>query len=239
MHPNIKILGTSHIAKESIKAVQREVQEWKPDIIAVELDKKRLYSLEHNIVNKPTLADIRTIGVKGYLFLVIGGWMQRKLGNVVDIKPGSDMLEAVRQVKANNLKLALIDQDMQKTLKRFNKMFGWKEKWQLIKDIITAPFTKEKVAFDLDSVPNDELITRLTSMLKVQYPGIYTALIHERNVYMVDKLKILLQKFPDQKILAVVGAGHKEGMLELMKKDQHFTISSKADPKITYTVSYS
>ena len=44
---NLTIIGTSHIAKQSIEEIKNSVAETKPDIIALELDNKRLYALIH------------------------------------------------------------------------------------------------------------------------------------------------------------------------------------------------
>ena len=38
----LKIIGTSHIAKESVEEVKDTILKEKPDIIALELDRKRL-----------------------------------------------------------------------------------------------------------------------------------------------------------------------------------------------------
>ncbi len=41
----IILVGTSHIAKQSIRRVKKAIEENKPDIVAVELDSKRFYSI--------------------------------------------------------------------------------------------------------------------------------------------------------------------------------------------------
>ncbi len=58
----------------------------------------------------------------------------------------------------------------------------------------------------------------MTGHLKKRYPSIHKALITDRNKYMVKKLVKLIRAHPDKKILAVVGAGHEEGMLSLLNK---------------------
>ena len=92
----IKIIGTSHISKESVLEIRRAIRLGNPDIVAVELDKGRLFALQNDINRKPRISDIPSIGVQGFLFSIIGGWLQKRLGNVVGIKPGSDMLSAVK-----------------------------------------------------------------------------------------------------------------------------------------------
>ncbi len=44
-HKNLTILGTSHIAKQSLKDVEDAIIKAKPGIVALELDRKRLAAL--------------------------------------------------------------------------------------------------------------------------------------------------------------------------------------------------
>ena len=38
---NLRLLGTAHVATASVEAVKQNIEEWKPDIVAVELCKGR------------------------------------------------------------------------------------------------------------------------------------------------------------------------------------------------------
>jgi pheromone shutdown protein TraB len=42
---NLKIIGTSHIARQSIEEIRKTVEEFQPEIIAVELDLQRATAL--------------------------------------------------------------------------------------------------------------------------------------------------------------------------------------------------
>ena len=97
-YKNLTIIGTSHISVESIKEVQSKILKIRPDIIALELDSKRFYALTAKN-KKISLSDIKKIGLKGYLFNLIGSYLERKLGKLVGISPGSEMLEAIRIAK--------------------------------------------------------------------------------------------------------------------------------------------
>ena len=44
-YKNLTIIGTSHIAKQSLDEVKEEIETNKPDIVAIELDKNRLQAL--------------------------------------------------------------------------------------------------------------------------------------------------------------------------------------------------
>ena len=54
--------------------------------------------------------------------------------------------------------------------------------------------------------------------LRKRYPTVYKVLVEDRNKYMVKKLVALMRQYPEKKILAIVGAGHKEGMEKLLLK---------------------
>jgi pheromone shutdown-related protein TraB len=228
---NLFIIGSSHIARQSVAEVKQAVESIKPDIIALELDKERFMALLYeNKKNKKELPErasrsIQRVGLKGYLFAKIGEFVQKKLGDYVGVAPGSEMKTAIALAKKNNIEIALIDQEIEVTLRRFSQGLSWKERWNFVVDIVTAPFSKKKVSFDLQSVPEKELIRMMIGEVKKRYPNVYRVLIKERNEYMAKKLARLLQSNPQKKILAVVGAGHEEELEHLVKKHLQSSVS--------------
>ena len=52
---------------------------------------------------------------------------------------------------------------------------------------------------------------------KDRYPNIFRVLVKERNSIMARKLFNIMNKHPDKKILAVVGAGHAEDMVKIIE----------------------
>ena len=52
---------------------------------------------------------------------------------------------------------------------------------------------------------------------KTKYPNVYKALVTERDIYMGKALYKLMSTFPDKKILAIVGAGHENGIMGELK----------------------
>ncbi|MDP7141058.1 MAG: TraB/GumN family protein [Candidatus Woesearchaeota archaeon] len=218
---NLIIVGTSHIAKQSMREVEEAVSNNKPDIIAIELDRRRFIALMHKKKGKKDrirLRDIRRIGVKGYLFSLIGGYIQKKLGKIVGVVPGSDMKKAIKLAKKNNLQIALIDQDIEVTLKKFSKSFTWREKWHIVADIFKGIFFRKNVVqFDLSKVPDEQVIKKMMKEVKVRYPNLYRVLVTERNKIMAVNLFKIMKEHPDKKILAVVGAGHAEDMMKIIE----------------------
>jgi len=218
-YANLYVIGTSHISKESVKEVEATITNLKPEIIAIELDKQRLQALLNKTPQKISLAQIKALGLKGFLFSIIGSYLQKKLGKMVGIEPGSEMKKAIVLAKKFKIKLALIDQDIGITLKRLSKRITFKEKMRFLKEIILSPFSREKIKIDLNKVPEKELIVKLEAKLKEDYPSVYLTLIEERNVIMAKSLNKLMKDY--KSIIAVVGAGHEEDIIQLIKNDIH------------------
>jgi len=223
-----KLLGTSHVAQESVEKIEHEIAEFKPDFVCIELDKNRLQGLLSKRTSKMSPKLIFELGLWGYLFGLAGQYAQKKVGKKLDITPGKDMLTAFEVAKKYNLKIALIDQDVRITLKRVSKLFSFKERCRLFKDIFLGLIFRKKAMekfqrdlgttdLDLSKVPSGELIIRMIGMLEKQYPGLYKALVEERNHIMVNHIIHLYKQHPQAKFLVVIGAGHVEGMEKLLK----------------------
>ncbi|MEM4263577.1 MAG: TraB/GumN family protein [Candidatus Woesearchaeota archaeon] len=217
-YKNLTVIGTSHIAPESLKEIEKKIVSEHPDIVALELDRKRLAALLSKKRTKTRWRDIKQIGIKGYLFSVIGAWIEQKLGKKTGVSPGSEMLLAFRIAQKSGARVALIDQDIEITLKRFSQELSWKEKWHFIVDLFEAfIFGKPDISFDLAKVPTQSVINRMISKVKKRYPNVYKVLVIERNRVMAANLASLLINHPDKKIIAVIGAGHEKEIINLVK----------------------
>ena len=58
-YKNLSIIGTSHIAKQSMDEVTHKIEALLPDIVAIELDKNRFNALLSESKHKPTWRDIK------------------------------------------------------------------------------------------------------------------------------------------------------------------------------------
>jgi pheromone shutdown-related protein TraB len=219
-YKNLTLIGTSHISPESIKKVREIIREKKPNFVAIELDKGRFEGLMHpEKKRRIKLKDVKKIGVSGLLFAIFGKWIEEKLGKIVGTRPGDEMKGAVYEAAKVNAKVLLIDQEINVTLRRLFKTLTWKEKFTFFWDIVEGLLGKgEQIKFDLRSVPQEELIEKLILQVKGRYPSVHKVLIQERNVYMANKLKNFMIKNPEAVIVAVIGAGHKKGIEEILTK---------------------
>jgi pheromone shutdown-related protein TraB len=219
---NLTLIGTSHIAKESIELVKSTFLEINPDIVAVELDKERLFLLLNPEKRKNSIKNIKQIGITGYIFNIIGAYIEKKLGKIIGTKPGDEMKIAILLAKEQNKQVALIDQNIKITLKKLNNEITWKEKFRLIFDILFAGFNKQKIKnIDLSKVPNKKIINELTKIVKKRYPSIHKVLIKERDIFLAKNLNKLMSDYPNKEILGIVGAGHEESIIDYLKNVQN------------------
>jgi pheromone shutdown-related protein TraB len=222
----IILIGTSHIARESIERVKSTIEDVRPAFVAVELDSRRYYALTHKVKESASaFYSIKRIGLKGYLFAIIGSWISKRLGKLVGVEPGDEMKAAIRIGRKTGARIALIDQDIEITLARFSKFLTWKERWRIFADIFRGLFRGKAVmreygleGMDLSKVPSDEVVVKLISMMRTRYPSIYKVLVDERNHVMAAALATLSHNNPESDIVAVVGAGHIEGIRDLLSR---------------------
>lgn len=208
------LVGTSHVAKSAVKKVRSSFKEFNPDVVAVELDPQRLQALLTDAKRSSFLSMVGAVGVRGAFFALIGGALQRKLGAILKMVPGADMLAAVKEAQHHERRVLLIDRDLRITLHRLGKSLGWREFRQAVKEL----FKREKLSFKLSDVPSEELVSKLLVEFKHRYPRPYKALVSERNTHMVVALLNYHKARPSDRLLVVVGAGHLEGMRSLLKK---------------------
>ena len=213
-YKNIIVLGTSHISIESVNEVESAIRSINPDVVALELDGKRFNAL-FSKKRKMSIWDVKAIGVKGFLFNLIGAFVEKKLGKLVGVSPGSEMKKATLVARELKCKIALIDQDISITLKNISNRLTFKEKMNFFVDLLKGVFSNEKIKFDLHKVPSKGIIKKLTDQVKKRYPSVYSVLVDDRNKYMAKNLYRLMLSY--NKIIAVVGAGHEDDLIKEIK----------------------
>ena len=149
----IKVLGTSHISKQSVDEIKNTIKEFKPDIVAVELDDQRYHALMSRVRRKIKLRNALKLGLFGFLFYIIGSISQKVLGKKTGQQPGIDMKTGIIEGKKSGAKVALIDRDISITLYRLSKRVSMKEKSKLVFYLLFGGFSKNKINLDLTKVP--------------------------------------------------------------------------------------
>jgi len=222
MGKNVKIIGTSHISPESVEKIREVIRREKPDCVAVELDPRRLELLlkgERDV----SFSTAKEFGFKTYLFAKLASVIQKNLGKKTGILPGDEMLSAVNEAKKLGIDVALIDRDIRLTLEKL-KTLSFREKIGLIKSMLFSVVSGD---FEIDKVPDKKLVQRALNELKETSPKLFSILVTERDEHMGIALNQLKNHY--ENIVAVVGAGHKEGVKNILDE-----LDAKDQDKLSY-----
>ncbi len=217
-HGNLTIIGTSHIAEESVRKVKEAILAEKPDVVAVELDHARLHAILSGDKPRMSLAMLRLMGITGFVFFLIGGFLQRRLGKLIGAVPGQEMKTAVDVARQNGIRVALIDQPINITMKSISAIKA-SEKLKLVRDLFLGltGLDRERAQIDLTKTPSDSFVEMAMKKIRQRYPGIYKALVSDRNEHMARVLSRIMKIEPQSRIVAVVGAGHEKEIVRILK----------------------
>ncbi|MBR0154551.1 MAG: TraB/GumN family protein, partial [Treponema sp.] len=141
----ITLIGTAHVSKESIEEVKNEITSEKPDCVAIELDERR-YSSMTDPESWKNLDIIKVLKRhEGFLMLanLVLGSFQKRMGKNIGVKPGDEMMAAIKYAEENGIPFTLVDRPIQITLRRAwakNSFFG---KCKLLASLIASAFDRE------------------------------------------------------------------------------------------------
>lgn len=213
---NLRLLGTAHVATASVEAVKQNIEEWKPDIVAVELCKGRHDALtqEKRLDREGLLKVIKEGKAPMVLLQSLLAAEQRKLGLDEGQQPGAELLAAVEVANEADLRVELVDRDIQTTLRRaWNKM-SFKEKFGLMWALLAEEDSDEELELE-QMLADKDLLTSLMEELREVSPGAGSVLIDERDEFIARKISGIRS---EGKVLAVLGAGHLDGVSKLLEQ---------------------
>ncbi|WML66781.1 MAG: hypothetical protein METHP_00237 [Methanoregula sp. SKADARSKE-2] len=209
----IKIVGTAHVSQQSVDEVRAAIEEFRPEVVAIELDTAR-YSALKKEGRDPTVQDV--LEIKNFNTLLVQwllAYLQRKIGFDVGVEPGAEMKAAIEEAEQRGIPLALVDRDIRVTLLRFWNSLGFfgkiKMGWALIISIAEIDKGQE---IDIESLKDQNVIEVVMEEFRKFSPNGAKALIDERDAYIAHQLLLLKAQRPEGRILAIVGAGHRAGI---------------------------
>ncbi|MDZ4165863.1 MAG: TraB/GumN family protein [Smithellaceae bacterium] len=211
----IVLVGTAHISKESAEQVERVIEEERPDTVCVELCQAR-YDAIRQPENWHKMDIVKLIKEKK-ASLLLAQWVvasyQRKIAEKFQIRPGEEMLRAVRKAEEIGAELVLADRDIRVTLLRTWRMMGLWGKVKLLTEIMAATlFSEEITEEDIEKLKKQDVLDLAIASLREKLPTVKTTLIDERDQWLAHKIR----ESRGNKIVAVVGAGHLSGVVDNM-----------------------
>lgn len=210
---SVRLVGTAHISQDSVAEVEETIERERPDIVAVELDEGRYRQMRGEL---PDDLDASDLLQGNTVFQFLAYWMlsyvQTRLGERFDIEPGADMRAAVDTAEEFGLGVALVDREIQTTIQRFWARMTLIEKLKLIGGLFLGMFgygTNEE-ELEMGELTDADVVTAMMAEFRRFSPGGAEALIDERDAYIAHKLLAL--KDEGYAVLAIVGAGHRQGI---------------------------
>ena len=214
----IFLVGTAHVSQESVDLVQQVIASEKPECVCVELDHKRYKALSGR--KRWESLDLKEIIKKKQLStllvnLILASY-QKKLGIQLGVMPGAELLQATREAEKHSIPVSLCDRDVRVTLRRAWHETSFLKKGYLLATLLvslldTTELTEEK----LEELKKKDVLSELMSELGEAMPVLKRVLIDERDIYLAEKIKMSI----GNKMVAVVGAGHVEGIKKRIVED--------------------
>lgn len=213
----ITLIGTAHVSMQSITDVREAIANLSPDCVAIELDEKRCATLLEP--EKYRNLDIIAVLKRKEGFLLLANLMlasfQRRMGSPLGVKPGDEMLAALQEAKAKNIPTVLADRPIATTLKRAwakNSFFG---KIKLLSALLASSFESETISSEqIERLKDKNEMDSMMAELSEYLPSVKEVLINERDFYLASKI----WNANGKNIVAVIGAGHKKGVIEHLQK---------------------
>lgn len=207
----ITLIGTAHVSMESADLVEHVIEEERPDTVCVELCQSRYQS----IIQKNQWQNTNLLKVikekKAFLLLsnLMLAYFQKKIGKKLGIKPGEEIMRAVRTAKKVDASIHLADRDIRITLTRIWRFMGLWTKVKLLAQFLTSAGSMDEIKEeDIEEMKKKDILETLLSEIGEAFPVIRRILIDERDQYLAHKIITA----PGKKIVAVVGAGHVPGI---------------------------
>jgi pheromone shutdown-related protein TraB len=210
------LLGTAHVSSRSVEEVREVILAEVPDRVCVEIDETRYNSL----IKKQSWQNLNIGQVlrdrKGFLLLanLVLSSFQRRLGLEMGVSPGEEMLTAVKICEEQGIAFSLCDRDIQVTLRRAWSLSSFWGKNKMLAAMLSSIFTREKLdADEIERLKTKSTFQNMMDELASFLPSVKEVLIDERDRYLATRI----YNAAGNKIVAVIGAGHVEGIIENLK----------------------
>ncbi|KAA0002578.1 MAG: hypothetical protein FE048_03500 [Thermoplasmata archaeon] len=214
MEKRVILIGVGHVFDIS-QQIKDIIEYVKPDIIALELDDKRMQALLSPKFEK----DVP-------LFYKLLGKVQENIAKKYGVKTGSEMMAGIQKARELGIPTICIDMDAQSVFVKLWKYMPLRKKISLIfGGFATLLFSKNRVEKEVELFEKnaDEYLFHFEKY----FPNVKKILIDERNEYMASRLKVYLEEYPT--IIAIVGEGHILGLKNMLQEHASLTLIHLTD----------
>jgi pheromone shutdown-related protein TraB len=214
----IYLVGTAHISQESVDLVEKVIEAEAPDRVCLELDPKRYQAITQK--DRWQSLDLKEIirnkQLSTLLVSILMSSYQKKLGGQLGVNPGAELLAAAQKAEELEIPISLCDRDVRVTLRRAWKSTSLLRKGYLLSTLLASMFDSEDISEEqLADMKKKDVLSSLMAEMGSTFPELKRVLIDERDIYLAEKIK----NAPGERIVAVVGAGHVEGIKRVIEED--------------------
>ena len=225
------VLGTAHVSRSSMEAVEALIEHEHFDAVAVELCESRAQSMrDPEAFKQMDLFKVIRQGKAGMVAAsLVLSTFQKRLADQSGIQPGAEMKSAMDGAAQRNLPLWLIDREVGTTLKRAWRSVGFWQRFGLLGGLLASVFEREEIAqAEIEKLKQGDLLESAFSEFATESKPLYESLIGERDAFMAARLRQeAAQSAPvdsaatqKRRVLVVIGAGHLKGLCTLLRDQQ-------------------
>ncbi len=225
------VLGTAHVSRSSMDAVDALLSHEHFDAVAVELCESRAQSMrDPEAFKQMDLFKVIRQGKAGMVAAsLILSTFQKRLADQSGIQPGAEMKAAMDGAAQRELPLWLIDREVGTTLKRAWRSVGFWQRFGLLGGLLASVFEREEIAQDeIEKLKQGDLLESAFSEFASESKPLYESLIGERDAFMAARLRqeaarstpIDSTATQSRRVLVVIGAGHLKGLCALLQAQQ-------------------
>ena len=226
----ITLVLTAHVSKQSVLDVQETIEHIQPDCICIELDDKRLESI-NNPKDISSMKLIDVIKEKKVAMVVVNYILsnyQKKMAEHMDSGVGDEMREGMKQASSLKIPLHTIDRDIQTTFSRIWHSLSFLEKANLLVSFIAMMFEDQELnEEDLLKMKQEDILNEALKEITDEFPTVARILVTERDQYMAQKIK----EAPGSNVVAIIGAAHANGIVSHLQQPDINTKDLEVIPK--------
>lgn len=220
------VLGTAHVSRSSMEAVEALLAHEHFDAVAVELCDSRAQSMrDPEAFKQLDLFKVIRQGKAGMVAAsLVLSTFQKRLADQSGIQPGAEMKAAMDGAEQRGLPLWLIDREVGTTLKRAWRSVGFWQRFGLLGGLLASVFEREDIEQgEIEKLKQGDLLESAFSEFANSSKPLYESLIGERDAFMAARLRQEATQTAGsghRRVLVVIGAGHLKGMCSLLREQQ-------------------
>jgi hypothetical protein len=226
------LLGTAHVSRASVDAVQAAIADGGYDTIAVELDPQRLIALtDPEALARLDLVKVLREGKTALFAANLGLAATNVDSRTTRHRTGRRIEGCGRRRQGPRLAGAPDRSRCRPHLQARSQRLGWWDRAKLGGGLVASLFADEDVGPDGNREAQAGRPARIQlRRIREDSPALYETVIAERDRYMAARLRESANAAEGRaKCSAVVGAGHLQGMAKHLREDKGSPLAIRAE----------